>query len=85
MRKYCCDTFKELYSEEENGIRGISIIRKENKVFFLRYGTVDDENFDSLIELLKETVGKASFHLSLTEEIAISFCPWCGAKLAHNY
>lgn len=81
MKKYCCETFKEFHSEHKKFIRGFSIITKKNGVSFLRFSIVDGENEEKFKNLLVSTKGKASFHLSINGEVAISFCPWCGEKL----
>jgi len=81
MNKYCCEIFNDFYTEKEGLVRRFSIIRKENGVFFFRYSSVDEGNLDEFIELLRNTPKQVSFNSSLSGEVAISFCPWCGEKL----
>ncbi len=84
MKKYCCDTFKEICTDSENIVRGFSVFKKENRISFLRFSTVDYENEKQFMELLSSIKGKAAFNLSINGEIAILYCPWCGKKLNHD-
>ena len=82
MKKHCCDNLKELFTKDKELIRAFSILKKENGMYFIRFSSVDGINEEKFIEMLRSTESKPSFNLSIAGEVAIKYCPWCGAMLS---
>jgi len=82
---FCCDNFKDCYVADINSLRrGVTIVRNERGVFFLRFSCVDEINKASFFQFLSSLKGKASYNLTISGEQAISYCPWCGSLLNSN-
>lgn len=77
----CCLNFAEVFIVEQKKIRGISVFRRGNGIYFLRFSCVDGENENKLIEMLRSNEEKEQFYLSISGEEAIQYCPWCGSQL----
>jgi len=54
----------------------------KNGMYFIRFSSVDGINEEKFIEMLRSTESKPSFNLSIAGEVAIKYCPWCGAMLS---
>ena len=80
MNSYCCDSFRDLFSSKE---RGFSAFRNEMGFFFLRFDSLDVKNlqvYGEIIQRGKRSQGE-NFHISVSGEIGIKYCPWCGELL----
>lgn len=84
MSDTCCDLFKANYFNEHVYTRGLSVVRKNNGFYFLRFSAVDGQNKERFLELLNSIKDRPSFHLSIDGDLAIHFCPWCGADLRRS-
>jgi hypothetical protein len=74
--KYCCEVFRSILNE--GGKRGLSIIVVEanvGPVFFFQARSLDPER----------QLPSTGFVVTTELEVAIKFCPWCGANLKRKY
>ncbi len=80
MNRYCCDSFRDLLSGDG---RGFSAYRNERGGFFLRFDAIDEKDlqvFGKTIQRGKQS-GNEKFNISVSGEIGIQYCPWCGVLL----
>lgn len=78
-RRWCCAPFK--FNFENAGCRGATIrvsASPEGKPqFYLQHRAVDIEH--------QESLPKIPIPISLVSQTGVTYCPWCGRRLARFY
>jgi hypothetical protein len=76
--KWCCVGFEQNYGL--SSLRGICIVYAHNEEhngrFVLRFRAIDQDN---------EAGAVASFPISVTTDVVLTWCPFCGANLLRFY
>ena len=83
MNKHKCETFSSL--NEGNSERGFSILEEIEfgaPRFKIQFRSIKSEEESLFAEVMKTGVEKGITNISVSGEIGIKFCPWCGVDLA---
>lgn len=76
--RWCCSAFEHSYSK--GGQRGAAVLyawRDDTLQFFIQFRLLDRGS--------EHLMGESQTNVSFVTQFALSFCPWCGAKLIRRY
>ncbi len=85
---FCCPGFKNAASNP--GRPGLSVYTTDHRgspVFFVEFWALASEHMEQFAQQLKraDIAPADSIRLVLSGQLVITFCPWCGRRLARAY